>query len=83
MESVAMYLEGPGQERRPVKLLSTQPMRPRPGASDGKRIMHPKGATVEMRTLIDDQGKIAKQTDFDGFRFKYQDSDIPWNLVFG
>ncbi len=45
--------------------------------------MHPKGATVEMRTLIDDQGKIAKQTDFDGFRFKYQDSDIPWNLVFG
>lgn len=83
MASVAMYLEGPGQERRPVKILSTQSTRLRPGITDGIRIVHPSATSIEMRTLIDEEGKIANQIDFDGFRFKYRDSEIPWNLVFG
>ncbi len=83
MGSVAMWLEGPGQERRSVKLLSTETKHLKAGLSDGIRFSRPRGQDIELRTLIDDSGKIAKQTDFDGFRFKYQDSDIQWSLVFG
>lgn len=83
MGSVAMYLEGPGQERRPVKLLSTRTMPVKPGLSDGRRITHRSGGEIEVRTLIDDEGKIANQIDFDGFKFKYGESEILWSLLFG
>lgn len=82
MGSVAMYLEGPGQERRPVKLLSTRTMPVKPGLSDGRRITHRSGE-IEVRTLIDDEGKIANQIDFEGFKFKYRESEIQWSLLFG
>ncbi|WP_132864823.1 hypothetical protein [Stenotrophomonas sp. ATCM1_4] len=83
MGSVAMFLEGPGQERRPVKVLSTEQVRLRSGATDGIRIVHPMATQIEVKTLIDADGEIASQVDFDGFRFKYKDSDIPWTLVVG
>lgn len=83
MGSVAMFLEGPGQERRPVKVLSTEQVRLRSGATDGIRIAHPLATQIEVKTLIDADGKIASQVDFDGFRFKYKNSEIPWNLVVG
>jgi len=83
MGSVAMYLEGPGQERRPVKLLSTRTMPVKPGLSDGRRIAHRSSGEIEVRTLIDDEGKIANQIDFDGFKFKYRESEIQWSLLFG
>lgn len=83
MGSVAMFLEGPGQERRPVKVLSTEQVRLRSGATDGIRIVHPLATQIEVKTLIDADGKIASQVDFDGFRFKYKNSEIPWNLVVG
>lgn len=83
MGSVAMYLEGPGQERRGVKLLATQPMHIKSGLTDGIRFSRPLGQDIEMRTLIDEEGRIAKQIDFDGYRFKFDDSDIPWSLVIG
>jgi len=83
MGSVAMFLEGPGQERRPVKVLSTEQVRLRSGATDGIRIVHPLATQIEVKTLIDADGEIASQVDFDGFRFKYKNSDIPWTLVVG
>jgi len=78
-----MFLEGPGQERRPVKVLSSEHVRLRSGATDGIRIVHPLATQIEVKTLIDADGKIASQVDFDGFRFKYKNSEIPWNLVVG
>lgn len=39
--------------------------------------MRPLASEIEMKTLIDANGEIASQVDFDGFRFKYKDSDIP------
>jgi len=83
MGSVAMYLQGPGQERRPVKLLSMQPRQVRTDRVAGIRVAHGSVPDMEIRTLIDDEGRIASQVDFDGFKFKYRDSEIPWNLVFG
>jgi len=83
MGSIAMWLEGPGQERRSVKLLASRPVLTKPGLADGIHFAPSHGRDIQMRTLIDDEGKIAEQIDFDGFRFKYHDSDIPWSLVFG
>lgn len=79
MEKVAMYLEGPGHEYRPVTLLSVPPEHSEPETA-GLR----SGITgIQIRRLVDEEGRIANQVDFDGFRFKYAGSNIPWFLVFG
>jgi len=46
-------------------------------------LMHGRSGEIEVRTLIDDEGKIANQIDFDGFKFKYRESEIQWSLLFG
>lgn len=83
MGSVAMYLEGPGQQRRSVKILSSQLKRIHTGSVDSIRVRNRSISEIEVKTLVDEQGQIAVQTDYDGFRFKYPDSEIPWSLVVG
>lgn len=83
MGSVAMYLEGPGQERRAVSILSRQNKRLFTGSVDSIRIRDRSISEIEVKTLVDKNGKIAIQTDYDGFRFKYPDSEIHWSLVIG
>jgi len=83
MGSVAMYLEGPGQQRRSVRILSSQHKRLQPSGADGIRIRHRSISEIEVKTLVDEDGKIAIQADYEGFRFKYPDSEIPWSLVVG
>ena len=84
VESMKLYLEGPGQERRPVRLISTEqkslgaardhPVRGTMAGFDGK---------VEMNTLMDEDGNLAQQIDREGFRYKFEGSEIPWSLIVG
>lgn len=85
MKSMKLYLEGPGRERRPVKLVSTERkslrtvsgLPPRGGKCVGMEDM------VEVNTLMDEQGNLAQQIDYEGFRFKFQGSQLPWSLIVG
>lgn len=79
MGKVAMYLEGPGHEYRPVKLLPVPPGHAEPDGAG----LQPGITVIQIRRLVDEEGRIASQVDFDGFRFKYPGSNIPWFLVFG
>ncbi|MGE8225368.1 MULTISPECIES: hypothetical protein [Stenotrophomonas] len=83
MGSVAMYLEGPGQQRRSVSILSRQNKRLFTGSVDSIRIKNRSISEIEVKTLVDENGNIAVQSDYDGFRFKYPDSEIHWSLVIG
>lgn len=83
MGSVAMYLDGPGQKRRSVKILATEQIRVSAQSVHSRRDHQPSASEIEVRTLVDEQGNIAKQIDYDGYRFKYRDSEILWNLVLG
>ncbi|MGX9719990.1 hypothetical protein [Stenotrophomonas acidaminiphila] len=38
---------------------------------------------VEVSTLADDAGNVARQVDCEGFRYKFKGSEIPWSLVVG
>lgn len=75
MESVQMFLEGPGMERRPVKLLSTNKVSLR----TSQRITP---IIVEAQTLVDDEGKLARQIDLEGLRFQYGRSPVVWSLLY-
>jgi len=75
MESVQMFLEGPGMERRPVKLLSTKKVSLR----TSQRITP---IIVEAQTLVDDEGKLARQIDLEGLRFQYGRSPVVWSLLY-
>lgn len=85
MKSMKLYLEGPGRERRPVKVVSTErkslktvsdlPLRG--GKSVGL------DDTVEVKTLMDEEGNLAQQIDYEGFRYKFQGSQLPWSLIVG
>lgn len=83
MSSVSMYLEGPGRERRAVTLLSSESVHLRPGSTDGIRIARRGAIRFQVRTLIDGYGNIAKQIDYDGYRYKFQGSELPWDLIVG
>ncbi|MQP74660.1 hypothetical protein CQ393_01980 [Stenotrophomonas sp. MYb238] len=83
MKGIQLYLLGPGQERRPVRHISTEladiksmgiPIRSGPAAAN---------TLVEIKTLADDAGNVARQIDCEGFRYKFTGSEIPWSLVFG
>jgi hypothetical protein len=83
VKGIQLYLLGPGQERRPVRHISTEladiksmgiPIRSRPAAAN---------TLVEIKTLADDAGNVARQIDCEGFRYKFTGSEIPWSLVFG
>ena len=83
MKGIQLYLVGPGQERRPVRLVSTEladvrsmgiPIRSGPLTGNFQ---------VEVNMLVDDAGNLARQVDYEGFRYKFNGSEIPWSLVVG
>ncbi len=79
-----LYLEGPGQERRPVRIISTEQSRSSAMADNSAhRAMVGIDPDIEMNTLMDEAGNIARQTDREGYRYKFEGSDIPWSLVVG
>lgn len=74
MNDVQFYLEGPGQELRPVMQVPGQP------GHAGTSL--PKGR-VPPRTWMDAQGNLATQIDHEGFRYTFDGSKIPWALMVG
>jgi len=38
---------------------------------------------VEMSTLVDEEGNIARQIDREGFRYRFEGSEMKWSLVVG
>ncbi len=83
VKGVQLYLVGPGQERRLVRHISTEladiktmgiPIRSGPAAAN---------TLVEINTLADEEGNVARQIDCEGFRYKFSGSEIPWSLVVG
>ncbi len=83
MAPVSMYLEGPGRERRPVTLLSYENVTLRPGTLDSIRLARTGAKRVRIRTLVGGKGNIAKQVDYDGYRYKFLGSELPWDLIVG
>jgi hypothetical protein len=41
------------------------------------------GRMVEVNTLMDDEGNLAQQIDSEGFRYRFNGSDLPWSLIVG
>jgi hypothetical protein len=83
VKGIQFYLEGPGRELRPVTIVSKEmadirtagiPSRSGPAAADTR---------IEVSTLVDERGNLARQVDCDGFKFKFNGSEIPWSLVVG
>jgi len=81
LDKIKFFLEGPGRQRRLVTLLATESRNVAKGSSDGRRVATMGLSDVCFHTMIDEQGNIAKQIDFDGYRFKFHDSNLPWDLM--
>lgn len=81
MADVKLFLEGPGQQRRQVTLLATESRQVTKGSFDGRRVATAGASKVCFHTMIDEDGNIARQVDFDGYRFKFNGSNLPWDLV--
>lgn len=80
MNNVKMYLEGPGRERRPVKLVSTEEACIDVfGFTDHGATRRP----VEINVLADPAGNLARQVDREGYRYKFTGSEVPWALIIG
>lgn len=81
MDKIKFFLEGPGRQLRLVTLLATESRNIVKGSSDGRRVATMGLSDVCFHTMVDEQGNIAKQVDFDGYRFKFHDSNLPWDLM--
>lgn len=84
MQGIKLYLEGPGQERRSVRVISTEHRSLRAAREVPVRW----AATgidvdVEMSTLVDEEGNVARQIDREGFRYRFDGSEMTWSLVVG
>lgn len=80
MKDVKMFLEGPGRERRPVKLVSTEEITVGTlGFADHGPVRRP----IEINVLADPAGNLARQVDREGFRYKFSNSEMPWALIVG
>lgn len=73
MKGLKLYLEGPGQERRPVTFGSLETASSIIG-SPGQR---PEAQAIEINVLVDADGNLARQVDRDGFRYKFAGPEIP------
>lgn len=80
MGSVELYLEGPGQERRPVTKNSTETVCVR---ETGFLFIGPADRSVEFNVLVDAEGNLARQVDREGYRYKFSGSEITWSLSVG
>lgn len=78
MKGLKLYLEGPGQERRPVTFDSMETASSIIGARG-----HREARAIEINVLVDADGNLARQVDRDGFRYKFTGSEIPWALTVG
>jgi len=38
---------------------------------------------VEVNTLMDGEGNLAQQIDSEGFRYRFNGSELPWSLIVG
>ncbi len=84
MKSMKLYLEGPGRERRPVKVVSTEQRSLRTVLDiPGKRPGGGMDRMVEVNTLMDEEGNLAQQIDCEGFRYRFNGSGLPWSLIVG
>jgi len=81
LDKIKFFLEGPGRQRRLVTLLATESRNIAKGSSDGRRVATMGLSDVCFHTMVDEHGNIAKQIDFDGYRFKFRDSNLPWDLM--
>lgn len=81
MDQIKFFLEGPGRQRRLVTLLATESKNIADDCTDGRRVATLGLNDAGLLTMIDEQGNIAKQIDFDGYRFKFNDSNLPWDLM--
>jgi hypothetical protein len=78
LKGVKLYLEGPGRECRPVSFVSTEEVR----AATLSRISgRSSEESVEITLLADADGHLARQIDREGFRYKFDGSDISWSLI--
>ena len=80
MGSVEMYLEGPGQERRPVTQNSTETMS---GHDAGFILGLPVISPIQFNVLVDAKGNHARQVDREGYRYKFTGSEVTWSLSVG
>ncbi len=85
MKSMKLYLEGPGRERRAVKVISTEQRSLRTVLDvPGRRASGPgMERMVEVNTLMDEKGNLAQQIDCEGFRYRFKGSQLPWSLIVG
>jgi hypothetical protein len=78
MKDVKLYLEGPGRECRPVTFVSTEEVCARTLVIVNNKA---KDERIEINILADSQGHLARQIDREGFRYKFEGSEIPWTLI--
>lgn len=81
MNGLNMFLEGPGLERRAVKLLRTE----RVPLDDLLRHAASRAAAalIDLHVMIDNLGNIATQVDHEGLRYRFSGSKAPWALMVG
>jgi len=84
VQGIKLHLEGPGQERRSVRVISTEHRNPR-----AVREIPVRWAATsvdvdgEMSTMVGEEGNIAWQIDREGFRYRFEGSEMTWSLVVG
>lgn len=78
MNGLKRYLEGPGREHRPVTLVSTDKVL---ASALPMGIGRTRDELVEINILADPDGKLARQIDREGFRYKFDGSEIVWSLI--
>lgn len=83
MKGIQFYLEGPGRELRLVKVVSKEMADVRAAGIPCRSGIAAANTMIEVSTLEDEQGNLARQVDYDGFKFKFKGSEIPWSLVVG
>lgn len=85
VKSMKLYLEGPGRERRPVKVVSTErkSFRTMLDVPGRRAVAAGLGRMVEVNTLMDEEGNLAQQIDSEGFRYRFSGSELPWSLIVG
>jgi len=76
-----LFLEGPARERREVKVFDRAVSNGRRPAVDTPRQGILNGETYVKQTLADSNGNIARQIDYDGYRYKFEDSELVWTLA--
>lgn len=81
MGSVRHYLKGPGGELRHVVLDGGEERSAAHGSPDGRHAPRASNTTYKFHHATDEAGNVAEQYDYEGFRFKFANSAVVWELV--